>query len=57
MGIRKETGVIVLAIKKAGGAMIFNPDAEAEIGDGDYLIAMGGAEQLRRLEHVLEGGR
>jgi hypothetical protein len=34
--------------------MIFNPDAEFEISGGHYLIAMGGAEQLRKLERLLE---
>ena len=55
MALRQEVGVIVLAIRKSNGEMIFNPDAESEIAGGDFLIAMGGAEQLRRLEHLLEG--
>lgn len=55
IALRKQVGVIVLAIKRANGDMIFNPDAEAEISGGDYLIAMGAAEELRRLELLLEG--
>ncbi|MEJ7607799.1 MAG: hypothetical protein WKF37_16385 [Bryobacteraceae bacterium] len=47
-------GVIVLAICKKNGTMIFNPDAESELSGGDFLIAMGGAEQLRKLERLLE---
>ena len=35
--IRKELGIIVLAIRKADGRMIFNPPAEAEIAGGDHL--------------------
>ena len=54
MALRKEIGVIVLAIKKSNGEMIFNPDAEAELSGGDYLIAMGGAKELRQLEVLLE---
>jgi voltage-gated potassium channel len=54
MALTKEVGVIVLAIRKADGGMLFNPDAESGIGGGDVLIAMGGAEALRRLEHLLE---
>jgi voltage-gated potassium channel len=54
MALTKEVGVIVLAIRKAEGRMIFNPDAESEIRGGDVLIAMGGAEGLRRLEYLLE---
>jgi voltage-gated potassium channel len=55
LALRKEVGIIVLAIKRASGEMIFNPDAESEVAGGDYLIAMGGAVELRRLEHLLEG--
>jgi voltage-gated potassium channel len=54
MALRQEIGVIVLAIKKSNGEMIFNPDAEAELSGGDYLIAMGGAKQLQALEDLLE---
>jgi voltage-gated potassium channel len=53
MQLRREVGVIVLAIRKAAGTMLFNPDAGAEISGGDYLIAMGEPEQLRRLEKLL----
>ena len=51
--LRRQVGVIVLAIRKAGGTMLFNPDADAEIAAGDFLIAMGDAAQLRRLEELL----
>ncbi|HUJ50674.1 MAG TPA: potassium channel protein [Bryobacteraceae bacterium] len=51
--IRREMGVIVLAIRKADGRMIFNPPAEAAIEAGDHLIVMGEAQGLRRLEQVL----
>ena len=55
MALRKEVGVIVLAIRQVNGTMIFNPDAETEIAVGDFLIVMGGADGLRRVEHLLEG--
>ena len=51
--IRREMGVIVLAIRKADGRMLFNPPADAAIEAGDYLIVMGEAQGLRRLEQVL----
>jgi voltage-gated potassium channel len=51
--IRKELGVIVLAIRKSDGSMHFNPPAEAEIQAGDYLIVMGELANLRKLEQVL----
>jgi voltage-gated potassium channel len=52
--LRAELGVIVLAIRKVSGQMIFNPPADAEIGSGDHLIVMGQPAQLRRLEELME---
>lgn len=54
--IRRELGVIVLAIRKADGQMLFNPPAEAELKGGDTLVAMGEAEDLKRLAEILRGG-
>src|SRR5579862_4683671 len=51
--IRSDLGVIVLAIRKSDGQMQFNPPAEAEIQAGDYLIVMGEAANLTRLEQML----
>jgi voltage-gated potassium channel len=51
--IRSELGVIVLAIRKSDGRMLFNPPAEAEINGGDFLIVMGEAASLTKLEQVL----
>jgi len=55
MHVRKELGVIVLAIRKATGEMLFNPAPEARISTGDHLIVMGQPEGLRKLEQLLTG--
>jgi voltage-gated potassium channel len=47
--MRDDTGVIVLAIKREG-AMHFNPAPDDRIEAGDFLIAMGEAAGLRKLE-------
>lgn len=52
--LRAELGVIVLAIRKVSGQMVFNPPADAEIAAGDHLIVMGESAQLRRLEELME---
>ena len=52
--LRRELGVIVLAIRKANGTMLFNPPAEAEIESGDFLVAMGESQNLRKLEQMLK---
>lgn len=51
--VRREGGVIVLAIRKPDGRMIFNPPAEMLVPDGDVLIVMGEQPGLRNLETVL----
>src|SRR5580693_2780696 len=55
MQLRRELGVIVLAIRKASGEMLFNPPAEAKILGGDHLIVMGRPDGLRKLEQLLTG--
>ena len=51
--MRKELGVIVLAIRKANGEMSFNPPPEAKVSGGDHLIVMGRPEGLTKLEKIL----
>ncbi len=55
--VRRDLGVIVLAIRKASGEMIFNPPAEAVLEGGDYLVVMGEHDQLRKFESTLAGVR
>lgn len=55
-GIRRELGVIVLAIRKSDGRMLFNPPAETVISGGDFLIVMGEPKNLRTLENMMSVG-
>ncbi len=55
MSIRRELGVIVLAIRRAAGEMVFNPPADARIDANDFLIAMGEPANLQRLESLVLG--
>jgi voltage-gated potassium channel len=50
--IRGELGVIIVAIKRAGGEMRFNPAPEDRLQAGDVLIALGHREQLARLARL-----
>lgn len=47
--IRGEFGVIIVAIRKLNGRMLFNPSAKAEIETGDVLITMGPEAHQERL--------
>ena len=48
-GIRQEFGVIIVAIRKLSGRMLFNPSSTSEIEAGDVLITMGPDEHQQRL--------
>jgi len=51
-GIHHQFGVMILAIRRAGGETRFNPIAQDPIHGGDYLIAMGEPAQLAKLESL-----
>jgi voltage-gated potassium channel len=55
MQVRRDLGVIVLAIRRAGGQMIFNPPADTRIAAGDHLIVMGETDRLQTLEKQMAG--
>ena len=55
--IGRQFGVIVLAIRKGDGEMVFNPPADTAISAGDYLIVMGQPDKLRTLESLLASAR
>ena len=57
MQLRKVVGVIVMAIRRADGEMIFNPPADTPVQGGDFLIVMGKPESLSQLESLLAGSR
>lgn len=52
-GIRQDYNLIIIAIKKSDGSMLFNPSFEATIRAGDTLIAVGEELNLQKLEKVL----
>ncbi|MBZ5726223.1 MAG: potassium channel protein [Acidobacteriia bacterium] len=57
MQLRRDVGVIVMAIRKGDGRMLFNPPADTAVDGGDYLIVMGRQESLRALEALLAESR
>jgi voltage-gated potassium channel len=48
--VRQDLGLIIVAIKKRDGAMIYTPPPETIIEPGDTLIALGRRSQLDQLE-------
>ena len=52
-GLRKEYGVIIVAIKRAGRDMIFNPMPAETIMGGDVIVVLGKKDDLKRMHEVL----
>ena len=46
--VSRRHGLLVVAVKKADGAMMFNPGADYTFQDGDVVILMGRMEDIRR---------
>ena len=47
--IRKELDVIIVAIRKKDGTMVFNPSSQTRIESGDTLISLGKSDDLNKL--------
>jgi voltage-gated potassium channel len=54
MQLGRDFSVIVLAIRKRDGQMVFNPPADTAVEGGDFLIVMGRQAKLETLETLLE---
>jgi voltage-gated potassium channel len=52
-GIRSGLDLIIVAIKKESGKMIYNPSSETRIDVGDTLITLGERKNLDKLEKLV----
>ena len=52
-GIRQKYNLIIIAIKKPDGKMLFNPSFETMIKADDTVIAVGEETNLQKLEKIL----
>lgn len=52
-GIRQNFNVIVVAIKRKGDEMVFNPGPQTEIMLGDTLIVLGKNDQIVALKALV----
>ena len=51
--IRQDFGVIIVAIKKPSGEMIFNPTPQEKLEGGDTIVVIGKTENMIRMNEVL----
>jgi voltage-gated potassium channel len=50
--IRERTGALVIAHRRPGTSFDTRPDPDTPLGEGDVLIAVGTADELRALEEL-----
>jgi len=51
--LRQEFGVIIVAIKKISGQMVFNPAPSEKLDAGDVIVVIGQKEDLKRMRAIL----
>ncbi|MFC1857576.1 potassium channel family protein [Thermodesulfobacteriota bacterium] len=51
--LRQNFGVIIVAIKKSSGDMIFNPIPSEKLESGDIMVVLGKKEDLLRMQEVI----
>ena len=51
--LRQDYGVIIVAIKKLSGEMIFNPVATEILEAGDVIVLIAKKDDLKRMNEIL----
>lgn len=52
-GIRQDLDLIIVAVRKPEGEMLFNPSSQTKLQGGDMVVAIGEKENLERFEKML----
>jgi voltage-gated potassium channel len=54
-GLHEQPGIIIVAIQRTSGKMVFNPSSNEQLEAGDSLIALAEAPQLKEIERRVKG--
>jgi voltage-gated potassium channel len=52
VAVRRETGAVIVALRKRDGSFDTTPDPDSTLDVGDVMIVVGTADELRRLEEL-----
>lgn len=55
--IRSELDIVVVAIRRPRGEMVFNPSGDTQVRPGDLLIGIGRADAVTELGRLARGAR
>ncbi len=51
--LRRDFGIIIVAIRKKTGVMIFNPTSGEQLNNGDIIVVLGKKEDVLRMNSIL----
>jgi voltage-gated potassium channel len=54
--VRRETGAVIVALRKKDGTFDTTPEPEATLDPGDVIVAVGTSDELHRLEDMFAVG-
>jgi voltage-gated potassium channel len=54
--VRRETGAVIVALRKKDGTFDTTPEPEATLDPGDVIVAVGTTEELQRVEDMFAVG-
>ncbi len=52
INLKRRTGLLIVAIKKANGKLYFNPDSDYVFEENDILLVMGTREQIEKSDEI-----
>src|SRR4051812_33943713 len=55
--VRRDTGALIVALRKGDGSFDTTPDPDATLEIGDVMIVVGAADELRRIEELFAPGQ
>ncbi|RLE16769.1 MAG: potassium channel protein [Acidobacteria bacterium] len=52
VNLKRRTGALILAVRHLDGRVLFNPDSDYQMQNGDTLIIMGEREQIEKVSAI-----